>query len=71
MTDKRLLKELMKNSHYTISKMAKDLGISRQCFFKKINGITEFKQTEILNISKRLNLSNEQIYQIFFAIEYL
>ena len=71
MTDKRLLKELMKNSHYTISKMAKDLGISRQCFCKKINGITEFKQTEILNISKRLNLSNEQMYQIFFAIEYL
>lgn len=67
MTDKRLLKELMKNSHYTISKMAKDLGISRQCFSKKINGITEFKQTEILNISKRLNLSNEQMYQIFFA----
>ena len=69
MTDKRLLKELMKNSHYTISKMAKDLGISRQCFFKKINGITEFKQTEILNIFKRLSLSNEQMYQIFFAIE--
>ena len=71
MTNKRLLKELMKNNHYPISKMAKDLGISRQCFFKKINGITEFKQTEILNICKRLSLSNEQMYQIFFAIEYL
>ena len=47
--------------------LAKDLGISEQAFYNKLNGITEFKESEIKALAKTLALSPSQVNLIFFA----
>ena len=43
------------------------LGIDSSTFSKKLNGISEFKRTEIQIIRSFLNLSVEESESIFFA----
>ena len=47
--------------------LAEYLGISEQSVSNKMND-TEFKQGEIALITKKYNLSGEQIKDIFFAV---
>ena len=42
------------------------LGISEQAFYNKINGKSEFKNSEILKLSKFLKLSASKVNEIFF-----
>lgn len=47
--------------------MAEQCGITTGTFSKKINGKREFTQGEISAIAQTLNLTREQICDIFFA----
>lgn len=47
--------------------MAKRLGISAVTFRNKMNGITDWKLSEIYMLISELGISYEQIYDYFFA----
>lgn len=46
--------------------LAKAMGIYRQTLSQKINGKTDFTQSEIAAIKQRYHLTQEEIDQIFF-----
>lgn len=46
--------------------LARKLNMSRQTLSLKIDGISEFKPSEIHMISKKYNLSVNDVYEIFF-----
>lgn len=47
--------------------LAKKLGISEQGLYNKLNGISEFKASEIRALSDELSLSSQEREEIFFA----
>ena len=61
-----LLKKRIKGKGISITLLAEKVGISREGFYKKMNGITEFKISEVLRIKKILNLSEKDANEIFF-----
>lgn len=67
MTNCRLLSDLIKDCGYTKASFAKKLGLSRQGLYKKIQGKSEFKQSEIEKASLFLNLDSKQEKDIFFS----
>lgn len=60
------LKAEITRNNYTINDLACELGISRSSLSRKINGITMFKQPEMLKLQSVLNLSGEKMIDIFF-----
>lgn len=52
----------------TYRSLAKDLGISEQAFYNKMNGESEFKNSEIAKLIKELSLSTDDINIIFFSV---
>lgn len=52
---------------YTKPQLAKRMGISKKRLYSRLNGDTTFKQEEIQDIAKILELSEEKIMSIFFA----
>lgn len=66
MTDSELLKKKISESGLPVSFIAKKLGISREGLYKKINGTTEFKASEILAITDLLRLDSDSREDIFF-----
>lgn len=68
MTDVELLREKIDKSGYKLSYLAKQLGITPQGFYLKINGTNEFKATEIQKLCEILCISDsEEMMRIFFA----
>ena len=65
--DKYLLLYEIKRHGYTMSDVAKAIGISKSAFSKKMNGKSEFMLSEIRKIMKVLDL--ESPIPIFFAKE--
>ena len=53
-----LLRNVMRERGFTVTKMCQELGISRKAFWSKCNGRSEFKQSEIVKIIELLNLKN-------------
>lgn len=51
----------------TIPKLAELVGIDKKTLYSRMKCETSFKQTEIVKISKILNLSKDKIFGIFFA----
>ena len=49
--------------------LACKIGMSKKTIYSRLNGITPFRQNEILAISKELDLSRDRIFEIFFAQE--
>jgi len=47
--------------------LAKHLGVTDATFSNKLNGKTEFTQSEIGAIKDRYSLSNDRVCEIFFA----
>lgn len=47
--------------------LAKKLGISEQGLYNKLNGISEFKASEIRALSDELSLSSQEREEFFFA----
>ena len=50
----------------TNRRIANDLGLSEQAFYNKLNGQTEFKNSEIVKLTKILQLSMDSVNSIFF-----
>lgn len=46
--------------------LAAQIPLSEQALYNKMNGVTEFKNSEIKRIAEVLNLSMEQVNTIFF-----
>lgn len=67
MTNTELLKEAIKSSGVSITFLADKCGISRVALYSKIEGDSEFKQSEIAVIKEALHLSQKERDCIFFA----
>lgn len=67
MTDAVEFKVAMVRAGTTQTELAKRIGISDMSLYRKINGITEFKGSEISALERLLNLSPTQRDQIFFS----
>lgn len=66
MTDSQLFKQRVKDCGFTFSDVAKRLNLTRQGLWKKINNLSEFKQSEIEILSNLLGLNSEMERAIFF-----
>ena len=58
--DYELLKQLIKNSKFTIAELCEQLNINKSSFYYLISS-DKFKVKDLLLIAIILNLSNEQI----------
>jgi len=66
MTDSELLISTITECGISQSEIARELGITRQGLWKKINNRSEFKQSEIEKLARLLNLDFELNSKIFF-----
>lgn len=64
MTNKLELEIAIKRAGLTKSEIAKKIGLSKMGLYKKMNGITEFKASEIALLCKILSIKNKD--EIFF-----
>ena len=48
--------------------LAARLGMSNQAYYNKLNGKTEFKNSEILRLSRLLSLDLNAVNSIFFDV---
>lgn len=62
-----LMKSYIVRNNDNQTKLADALGISLSNLNAKINGTSSFRQTEILAIKRRYNLSAAEVDEIFFA----
>lgn len=67
MTDSRKLKAVIIEKGFTQDQIAELIGMSSTTFSYKLNNKVEFKASEILIISKVLELTTQQTMDIFFA----
>lgn len=65
--NKNALKNAIGKSGVSVTFLAEKMGISREGLYKKINGETEFKASEIFDLQKTLHLTNAKRDAIFFA----
>lgn len=65
MTNSVLLKSKIILKGYTLNSLAKELNKSKATLSQKINGKTKFSQLDIRNISRILELSADEIKEIF------
>jgi len=63
--NKALLEYSIKCNGLTTEQFCKEIGISRSAYYKKCNGKSEFKQSEITKIVRLLKLDSP--VDIFFA----
>lgn len=67
MTDTKLLREEIAHSGISISFLSRKMGMTREGFYNKLNGKSEFKASEIAALSTILHLTVEKRERIFFA----
>ena len=67
MIQKNILKSKMILQEKTQSEMAKVLGLSLVSVSKKINGVIKCNLEEVKKIKEYLNLTDEEINQIFLS----
>lgn len=61
------LKKRIKDSGMTVTSIAIKTGISRETLYNKLNGVVDFKASEILGLSMVLGLSAKERNEIFFG----
>lgn len=66
-TDVDRLKDAISNTGISIVAIANKMGITREGFYKKMNGETEFKASEIISLSRILRLSKIDRDKIFLS----
>lgn len=66
MVNKNLFVSRMKENGYTNTDISKELGIGKQTLWRKVNGYTEFKLSEIEKIIKLFYLTPEDTIRMFF-----
>ncbi len=64
--DEKKLKEKLKEYGTTMGILSEKIGISRHSLYNKVKNKTEFKASEISNISQFLKLTDEDVNSIFF-----
>ena len=67
MFKKWMLKEKMEEAHVTSEGLAAEIGINPATFSRKMNGVTEFTRNEIQIIRYCLQLTAQEVDDIFFA----
>lgn len=67
MTNKKMLKEKIEQSGVSITFLAEKCSVSRDYFYRKMNGEVEFKQSEIATLKEYLHLTQKERNDIFFA----
>lgn len=67
MTNIGLLKEKIDNSGLKVNKITEKLGISKTAYHNKMNGKVEFKSGEIKTLKFMLQLTNEEVVNIFLS----
>lgn len=68
MTDVELLRKKIDESGYKIAYLAKQLGLTPQGLYLKINATNEFKATEIQRLCDLLSISDpNEMKRIFFT----
>lgn len=65
MPNKKLLKSKMVLFGDNVDTLADYLNQSRQNVYNKINGVTVFSLQDVSAISKRYELTNAEVYEIF------
>lgn len=65
MTDILLLKNKIKESGMTVKAISEKSGILRETFYNRLKGNGEFTASEIISLTKVLNLSKSERDQIF------
>lgn len=50
----------------TVKDLSKAMGMARATFYSKLNGKTDFKQSEIGFIQQRYSLDADKVNEIFF-----
>lgn len=65
MPDVILLKEKIKESGMTVKAIAEKSGILRETFYNRLKGNGEFTASEIVSLTKVLNLSISERDKIF------
>lgn len=63
---KTALMDKIKESGLSQEAIAAALNISRVTLNEKLNGRSDFKVSEAKQLKETLNLTNEQVYSIFF-----
>ena len=61
------LRRKIQESGYRFDYIAERLGISRQALYNKMNNRTEFLGSEIAILRKLLNLSEDEVIDIFLT----
>ncbi|MDY4812786.1 MAG: helix-turn-helix transcriptional regulator [Ruminococcus sp.] len=61
------LKAEIARRNLSVPQLAKLINMDKKTMYSRINGQTDFKQSEIASISKVLELKQEEILSIFFA----
>lgn len=54
-------------SGLSVPRLAELIGMDKKTLYSRMKSKTAFKQTEIAKISQILNLSQDKIFDIFFA----
>lgn len=62
-----LFKSKLALNNKTIKEVAGAVGINEATLYRKINGTSDFTRNEIQLIRQFLNLSSEDVEEIFFA----
>lgn len=65
MTDTNKLKAKIVEKGYTITSLAKELKISKTTLSQKINNKIKFSQTDMRKITKKLDLTGNDVKEIF------
>ena len=62
-----LLRDIISNSGYKFRFLAKEIGMTYQGFFNKINDISKFRANEIGKLCELLKIDDETRNKIFFT----
>ena len=67
MLNKNKLRGKIAEAGMTVASLAAAIGLNPATLHRKINGETEFTRAEIQTITEVLNLTVEEVQEIFFA----
>jgi hypothetical protein len=67
MTNKNLMKSKIALMGYTQKKLAEKIGMPVPTLTQKINNLLPFRTAEIDKIQKELNLTNDEVVEIFIT----
>ena len=65
--DRYKLEYFIKDRGKTKEQLCVDLNIGKSAFYRKLAGITEFTLSEIKAISHYLQLTNDELLEVFFT----